>query len=934
MSKKFLATILAISIMIGIVPIKIVLAVDDFWVLKPTIEADDITYLGGDTCKIKVGNKFGLISSTGNTQLPIEFDSIEKCICVNGVTEFVVSKANQLSHAIYKKQGDKFVFYTETGHGGGSEMFWDLNSNRAFDGEYELMVAGGQITSFLKSIYITEKKSESGNYNEYIGDWDRISENYAFVKNNQVLTGFMFQDYKWFSYGVSAVKKDGKWGYMDNNANMAIWYQYDYADSFKYGIAPVRSGNESYFIDKQGNKVGNLTFEQTRIFDDINANAWVKKDGKWGIISTGITGKEMNIYEKSYRSYFNENIARLKEENGEYIAFKDAFMLDLDNDSIPEFFIVFAEDSYCKSYVFKYENGKVNDLSSNDSSNYSFGASVGSGTWYYDNILISNTGEAYLYRYGGNKLYDEKTLYENWYSINKLKNNSLERVKYLDLYSEYKNDEAIIVKMTTDHSNSIYEDGQGTVITKERATQLSDDFKNGLKDYIFINVEDYLWGNGVVFGNDITKYWNKQLAAQPKPYISPYKYDEANNYIEFVLPTDKLITVKDQISANKVVADVVKGLTTEQKQSATGIDKLTIFAEEAVANSASKALNDININISSDTVKELEQKAIDTATSIDDTLSANGVATQRTISKTVKIISNQNKVSINKTALSNVDAVKVQTNFASLSVGARDAVSVDIEDSGNKKVTVKFPANNTTIVKLSFPNLSGNIDYKAIVDENGKPVGGKYNPATNSIEAKIKDSGIYSVVQNEKDFADIKDKAKEMQEAIKILAAKGVINGTSETIFSPDSTISRAEIAALIVRTLSKLDPNENGNFADVSQENWYFGVAGSAKKYGIINGFPDGTFGGDIIIPKDQIIVVSARVLKNEMKYKMPLDFEKYLIYADSSEIEEWAKGDIALATMANIVLKRTDNKFVGNDEMTRGDAAIILKRLFDKIW
>ena len=40
----------------------------------------------------------------------------------------------------------------------------------------------------------------------------------------------------------------------------------------------------------------------------------------------------------------------------------------------------------------------------------------------------------------------------------------------------------------------------------------------------------------------------------------------------------------------------------------------------------------------------------------------------------------------------------------------------------------------------------------------------------------------------------------------------------------------RAEIAALIVRTLSKLDPNADGGFTDVARSDWYFGAVGSAR--------------------------------------------------------------------------------------------------------
>ena len=173
-----------------------------------------------------------------------------------------------------------------------------------------------------------------------------------------------------------------------------------------------------------------------------------------------------------------------------------------------------------------------------------------------------------------------------------------------------------------------------------------------------------------------------------------------------------------------------------------------------------------------------------------------------------------------------------------------------------------------------------------------------------------------------------------MQDAIRVLASKGVINGTSATEYSPDNTITRAEVAALIVRMLGKLDPNADGGFADVTRSNWYFGAAGSSKRHGIITGFEDNTFRGTVQIPKDQLFVVLARVLKTEMNYSVPKSAADYLAYSDADKIAAWAKDDVALATMANLIVKRTDGRFNPTEQMTRGDTAIVIYRLFQKIW
>ena len=271
-------------------------------------------------------------------------------------------------------------------------------------------------------------------------------------------------------------------------------------------------------------------------------------------------------------------------------------------------------------------------------------------------------------------------------------------------------------------------------------------------------------------------------------------------------------------------------------------------------------------------------------------------------------------------------------------IGDKEFTSFDIDttamSSSSKKLTVNFDTDKTQSVKISFPGLSADAKYMAIVDENGNPVGGRYNPATGAIEAKISESGVYQIVNNEKDFEDIKHLSEEMQESIKILAAKGIIEGTSAKEFSPEDSISRAEVAALLLRVLSQVDPNADGGFADVKKSDWFYGTAGSAKAYGMIQGFEDNTFRGNVTIAKDQILAISSRVLQREMKYITPDKPEEWLTFADASSIADWAANDIALTTMANIVTRTADNTIHADEDMTRGDAALIIMRLFYKIW
>ena len=70
-------------------------------------------------------------------------------------------------------------------------------------------------------------------------------------------------------------------------------------------------------------------------------------------------------------------------------------------------------------------------------------------------------------------------------------------------------------------------------------------------------------------------------------------------------------------------------------------------------------------------------------------------------------------------------------------------------------------------------------------------------------------------------------------------------------------------------------------------------------------------------------------------MRYKNPSNVSGILsVYTDASSIAQWGREDIALATRENLVVRRNDGNFNGSATMTRGDAAIILYRMFMKIW
>ena len=176
----------------------------------------------------------------------------------------------------------------------------------------------------------------------------------------------------------------------------------------------------------------------------------------------------------------------------------------------------------------------------------------------------------------------------------------------------------------------------------------------------------------------------------------------------------------------------------------------------------------------------------------------------------------------------------------------------------------------------------------------------------------------------QRNFSDIVKKNNETQKSINSLTKAGIISGTSETEFSPDKPITRAEIAALLLRMTAKNDEDGNGEFTDVTSDAWYYNTAGASKKYNIIAGFEDNTFRGDETISKVQLISLAARTLRNE---------ERVTDAVDVADINapEWAINDLSLALQEGLISENDLKDMEGS--MTRADAAVILYKLYEKI-
>lgn len=186
-------------------------------------------------------------------------------------------------------------------------------------------------------------------------------------------------------------------------------------------------------------------------------------------------------------------------------------------------------------------------------------------------------------------------------------------------------------------------------------------------------------------------------------------------------------------------------------------------------------------------------------------------------------------------------------------------------------------------------------------------------------------NSIYAVVELAKTFGDMSNHWAKAD--VELLASKLVVKGMTDTSFTPDSKITRAEFAAILVRGLG-LSENNAAKFNDVKATDWYAGVVGAAAKAGLVDGFEDGTFKPDANVTREQMAVMVARAMK--VANKQPAaDIKALDKFADQASISGWAKDATAQAVNAGIINGMTDRTFVPADHATRAEAAVMVKRL-----
>ena len=153
--------------------------------------------------------------------------------------------------------------------------------------------------------------------------------------------------------------------------------------------------------------------------------------------------------------------------------------------------------------------------------------------------------------------------------------------------------------------------------------------------------------------------------------------------------------------------------------------------------------------------------------------------------------------------------------------------------------------------------------------------------------------------------------------SINKLVNAGAISGYPDGTFKPDSSITRAEFATVLVKAFN-LEPRNGKVFSDTSGH-WAENSIRTATAHGIVSGYNASNFGPNDIITREQmaVMIIIAANLTNDEEGKT---------FADGPQISEWAKKAVGIASSKGIITGYPDNTFKPKANATRAEAVTVI--------
>ena len=164
------------------------------------------------------------------------------------------------------------------------------------------------------------------------------------------------------------------------------------------------------------------------------------------------------------------------------------------------------------------------------------------------------------------------------------------------------------------------------------------------------------------------------------------------------------------------------------------------------------------------------------------------------------------------------------------------------------------------------------------------------------------------------------------RDAVLYVSDNGLMTGVGENWFDPNGSVTRAMIVTVLYRMEGSPEAEGTCPFSDVAEGAWYEPGVSWAAAQDIVSGYPDGRFGPEDRISREQLAAVFYRYA--QYKAYDVSDKAGISAFSDAESVHDWAADALAWCNAIGLINGVGGNALEPQGRSTRAQAAAILMR------
>lgn len=199
-----------------------------------------------------------------------------------------------------------------------------------------------------------------------------------------------------------------------------------------------------------------------------------------------------------------------------------------------------------------------------------------------------------------------------------------------------------------------------------------------------------------------------------------------------------------------------------------------------------------------------------------------------------------------------------------------------------------------------------------VLNPKTSPILNPTKPTTPVVEPKEDDEDEEPVVEEPADVSAVDPVKSELPftdvtpedwfyTAVEYLYNEGIMNGTSETEFSPEYELNRATVVTILYRLEGEPAVETADTFSDVEEGEWYTAAVEWAASVGIVKGYEDGTFAPKKAVTREQL----AAIIYRYAEFKGITIAETTAELGEEAVVSDWAKENVEWAVSEGLLVE-----------------------------